>query len=137
MKTSFYICATSKAAAGNDVTEYIASAGEMKDAFEHVLTDTETMSTILKGAILTCHTQAEIGWEDDCLSGKAVIDIEAEGKCTLDKTKLSAALKKNLQWKDVKIEKKTMQTADLDVAAEDSMPPHAATDVPGAEVAEL
>lgn len=133
MKTSFYISATSKAGAGNDVSEYIASSAEMKGAFEHVFSDTETMTAMLKGAILSCHTQAEIGYEDENLTGKAVIDIESEGKCALDKTKLSAALKRNLQWKDVKIEKKTLQIGDL----EELVPPHAPPDVTGAEVAEL
>lgn len=111
MKSSYYISAATK-----KDEHSMEDAETMRDALVSILTSEEAMGTILKGEVSRCHSEAEVSYEEDSLIGKAVLDIEYEGKCNVDKAKLTAAIKKACPWKDIRVEKRLLPSVDLDPA---------------------
>lgn len=104
-KVSFYIALSTSAVFSAD--EYEREAGNMLNLLTSVFSDAEQLAVITKDAsLLQCHTNIEVSQSDNGLVGKAVIDLECEGKVTLDKAKLSQILKKDVSWPDVKLEKR-------------------------------
>lgn len=90
--------------------EYSTQAGTMLHILSSVFNDVDKMKVLLgKCNAESVHTEAEVSQDENGLIGKAVVDILAETKVSLDKSKLSAMLKALSPWEHVKIEKRGVQ----------------------------
>jgi hypothetical protein len=78
----------------------------MQDLF----TSKAKIAALTKGAPLSgFHTELDVSQtEDGGLLGRAVVDIQAEVRVGLDKTKLSKELKNAAPWKNCKVEKRAV-----------------------------
>ena len=113
MKTSFYVSLST--------TEwrdtYQQEAGHMANVFVDILSDTAKIAMLTKNAELSgCHSDIDVGLDDDKLIGRAVIEFEAEKRVTLDKTRLSQMLRSAAPWKNCKVEKRAVDTGILEEA---------------------
>ena len=92
----------------------------MVNIFTSVLTDKAKIAALTKGAPLSgFHTELDVSQtEDGGLLGRAVVDIQAEVRVGLDKTKLSKELKHATPWKNCKVEKQAVPVEDLEQTGE-------------------
>ena len=100
--------------------EYTMQAGRMVNIFTSVLTDKAKIAALTKGAPLSgFHTELDVSQtEDGGLLGRAVVEIQAEVRVGLDKTKLSKELKHAAPWKNCKVEKRAVPVEDLEQTGE-------------------
>lgn len=90
--------------------EYNIQAGKMLNVLQSVLHDVDKMYMMLgKSKAESVHTEAEVSQDEEGLVGKAIVDVKAESKVTLDKSKLSSFLKSQAPWDTVKVEKRSVQ----------------------------
>jgi hypothetical protein len=92
----------------------------MVNIFTSVFTDKAKIAALTKGAQLSgFHTELDVSQtEDGGLLGRAVVDIQAEVRVVLDKTKLSKELKHTAPWKNCKVEKRAVPVEDLEQTLE-------------------
>ena len=112
MKTSFFIQLTT-AFHCLEEDQYNDEADTMVNVLKSVLTDAERMAELTKAEITSCHSEIDVT-QAATLVGRALVDIEADKKVQIDKTKLSAMFRKVAPWK-IKIEKRAV---DLEVVAD-------------------
>ena len=115
-KVIFYIGVVSKHDPGAEL--YIEQADALKTCFYTLLTSSETIRALTRGAELTsCHSECEIVCDDvDGIIGRCVVSMESEQKVSIDKTKFTTLMKKALSdagiaWPKMKIEKKQLDVA--------------------------
>jgi uncharacterized membrane-anchored protein YjiN (DUF445 family) len=100
---------------------YEVEAGKMANLITDIFTDTDKIASLTKKAeIAECTSEVEVKREEDRLMGRVVVEIEAEGRVTLDKSKLSQFVRSASPWKNCKVEKRALETDVLEQA-------HAAT----------
>ena len=105
-KVCYYVSINTRA----NPKDYDHDAAIMKEIFTSIFLDEASIAALTKNVQLRKHhTEVEISLVDDCLVGKAVIDMESvEGNPLLDKRKLSALVKTMSPWPDCKVEKKVV-----------------------------
>ena len=98
--------------------EYIMQADRMVKIFTDTLTNKAKIAVLTRGASLSdFHIELDVSrTEDGGLLGRAVVDIQAEVRVGLDKTKLSKELKHAAPWKNCKVEKRAVPAEDLEEA---------------------
>lgn len=111
MKQSYLITFLTKDHFYDD--DYQNAAGQLVNLFSEIFTNKEHIATLTKSAPLTAfNTELEVTQPaSDGLTGTAVVDMECETKVQIDKTKLSALVKKlskNAPWESVRIEKRAI-----------------------------
>ena len=115
-KVIFYIGVVSKHDPGAE--QYMEQANALKTCFYSILTDSETIRTLTRGAELaSCHSECEVVCDEaDGIVGRCVVSMESEQKVSIDKTKFTTLMKKALSeagivWPKMKIEKKALDVA--------------------------
>ena len=80
-----------------------------------MLATKDSVATITKNATLTSsHCECEIVHDiSNGLTGKCVLDMEADAKVLIDKTKLSSLFKADGSWPLLKVEKRAVDVVDI------------------------
>ena len=90
--------------------EYDAAAGRLSNMLVSVLSDPAAIGTLTQDALRTnCHSEIEVGLEEDELVAKTVIDLVGPGPIALAKAKFTQMLKARPEadeWKHMKVTKR-------------------------------
>lgn len=119
MKSVYYVAVNTGKEC--DAEEYLEHSTKLRLLMEAVLGDEAPLSTFLKGESVTAvHSEIEVNYEECQLVSKAVLEVEATGKVTLDKAKLTSALRGSPAncWGALKIEKRSVPKDFQSVATE-------------------
>ena len=110
MKSSYYIACHTRELMSPDA--YVIMAGKMMNLLHSVFGNAEQLTSIThnKGTpITTAHSEVQIAHDEHGLVGRIVVDLTAEGRVILDKSKLSALLRATSEWPALKIEKRQVE----------------------------
>lgn len=107
MKASFFV--TVRTGETSTKEDYETSVESLKRLFNAILTE-EAIKVYCKGDVQSLRAEMEILIEQDELTLKAVLDIEATEKIVLDKAKLTTVLRNNEfnKWGNLKVEKRAV-----------------------------
>lgn len=103
MRSTYYIAVNTFTK--YDEEGYKVASGTLVNMLQSVLS-AENLKKCTKGSFEICTVEVEVGYEEEQLVGKAVLDYESDNKCTVDKTALSKLLKASGDWPNMKIEKR-------------------------------
>ena len=112
MKSSYYIACHTRELMSPDA--YKIMAGKMVNLLHSVFGNAEQLTAITHkkspdGWITTAHSEVQIAHDEYGLVGRIVVDLTAEGRVILDKSKLSALLRATSEWPALKIEKRQVE----------------------------
>ena len=115
MKTSYFVTLST-----DECENYNTDSEVMANLFTDIFSDASKIAILTKNAELTgCHTEVDVSG-GDLLIGRAVVDLEAETRVQLDKTKLSHMMKNAAPWKNCKVEKRAVLEQPSDAVTEDA-----------------
>jgi len=107
MKSTYYVAVHTMEM--YDEARYKIEAEELERVLRDVFCDVETVAALTKGAATSCHTESEIATTPESgLIGRCVVELDAEARVQLDKSKLTTLLKKKLNLPNLKVEKKSV-----------------------------
>ena len=94
--------------------DYDAAAGRLSNMLVTVLSDPAAVSTLTTDVPRDgCHSEIEVGLEEDQLIAKTVVDLTGPGSIPFAKAKFTAMLKARPEadeWKHMKVTKRQVPT---------------------------
>lgn len=103
-KATFFVAIYSRKELQAD-DDYSEHAADFEAKVVSIFRDKQKLLTFLRADdVSSCHTEIEISYED-MLVAKCVLDVEAESKIAVDKTKLTT-LAKSATGMNLKVEKR-------------------------------
>lgn len=107
MKSCYYVVLHTYVKVDPDI--YAMQAGKLLNLVRDVFSNQDALAQITRNAPMEkCHAEVEIAHSDDGIVGKCVLDIDAPTRIHVDKPKMSALLKANGDWPNMKIEKRAV-----------------------------
>ena len=117
MRTTFYVALHTEQQ--YDAAEYVEAAGATAELLQPLVGPKEALTRLTHSAPLTAaHAAVEISHAPEAgLVGVCVLDLDAAGRVTLDKRKLTAAAKAGGVWSDIRVEKRLVPQANSEVGS--------------------